>query len=120
MPQPAFGVQAFRLFLEMDDSSALLGRNASSDSCTENLIKKPLGLRSCLLVFRTLEYIASPKVQLIRERSFFYMSKSVPITVAHGDGIGPEIMAATLWCGNRGLEKNFGASQGIPGTGFDP
>ena len=24
------------------------------------------------------------------------MSKSVPITVAHGDGIGPEIMAATL------------------------
>src|SRR4029078_13148592 len=96
MPQPAFGAQAFRLFLEMDDSSALLGRNASSDSCTENLIKKPLGLRSCLLVFRTLEYIASPKVQLIRERSFFYMSKSVPITVAHGDGIGPEIMAATL------------------------
>jgi len=24
------------------------------------------------------------------------MSKTVPITVAHGDGIGPEIMAATL------------------------
>src|ERR1041385_2081946 len=24
------------------------------------------------------------------------MSKAVPITVAHGDGIGPEIMAATL------------------------
>ena len=24
------------------------------------------------------------------------MAKSVPITVAHGDGIGPEIMAATL------------------------
>src|SRR5437867_10015068 len=24
------------------------------------------------------------------------MSKSVPITVAHGDGIGPEIMASTL------------------------
>src|SRR6185295_7117024 len=45
---------------------------------------------------RRLEYIASPKVQFIRERSFSYMSKSVPITVAHGDGIGPEIMAATL------------------------
>jgi len=49
-----------------------------------------------LLAARRLEYIASPKVQLIRERSFSYMSKSVPITVAHGDGIGPEIMAATL------------------------
>ena len=24
------------------------------------------------------------------------MSKRIPITVAHGDGIGPEIMAATL------------------------
>src|SRR5258705_1765770 len=24
------------------------------------------------------------------------MSKTIPITVAHGDGIGPEIMAATL------------------------
>ena len=24
------------------------------------------------------------------------MSKPIPITVAHGDGIGPEIMAATL------------------------
>ena len=24
------------------------------------------------------------------------MTKNVPITVAHGDGIGPEIMAATL------------------------
>ena len=24
------------------------------------------------------------------------MSKSIPITVAHGDGIGPEIMTATL------------------------
>jgi len=33
---------------------------------------------------------------LFRERSYFNMSNPVPITVAHGDGIGPEIMAATL------------------------
>jgi isocitrate dehydrogenase len=42
-----------------------------------------------------MEYSASQS-SLIRERPVSKMSNSVPITVAHGDGIGPEIMAATL------------------------
>src|SRR5260370_41199042 len=42
------------------------------------------------------------------------MSKSVPITVAHGDGIGPEIMAATLH-----ILKEAGASLGIETIDID-
>jgi len=41
-------------------------------------------------------YIASLLIQQISERLYGRMSNPIPITVAHGDGIGPEIMAATL------------------------
>ena len=37
-----------------------------------------------------------PLKQFSSRKVLFDMSKPVPITVAHGDGIGPEIMAATL------------------------
>ena len=43
-----------------------------------------------------LEYIASLQVYKFAKGHVGNMSKPVSITVAHGDGIGPEIMAATL------------------------
>jgi isocitrate dehydrogenase len=43
-----------------------------------------------------MEYIASQSTYEFAKGPGSIMSKSVPITVAHGDGIGPEIMAATL------------------------